>query len=284
MGATVRGIPQEDIGPGVEFLSVENAAGEGGFSVTNENRALRLQGAGAVSVGFDPTTHTIRIYGETGTSYNYYYSYPSYPYYDYRTYYYTGVKLGSETTVGRIDAEGGLTSRISGSTGYIGIENGGVAGINLKLFTKEENVYPGVGLGWYVEDDKWFHLSFGVWDKTTYLNDYYTTFFRSAGKVYRTLGYYNNTAQIQKFRVTFLTSSSITDPKYSVMYNSDNGQIMAALKEMGDLTAFTTTERIPPNLGDFPCFSIDNHPDKEAIFENSAAYFLDVQTWRVEKK
>jgi hypothetical protein len=53
------GILQENIHPSVEFAKVENAEGGYQFSVTNADRRLRFGGRGAVTVSFDPLTHTV---------------------------------------------------------------------------------------------------------------------------------------------------------------------------------------------------------------------------------
>jgi hypothetical protein len=53
------GILQENIHSSVEFARVENAEGGYQFSVTSADRRLRFGGSGAVSVSFDPLTHTV---------------------------------------------------------------------------------------------------------------------------------------------------------------------------------------------------------------------------------
>jgi hypothetical protein len=53
------GILQENIHPSVEFVRVENAEGGYQFSVTNADRRLRFGASGAVTVSFDPLTHTV---------------------------------------------------------------------------------------------------------------------------------------------------------------------------------------------------------------------------------
>jgi hypothetical protein len=105
------GILQENIHPSVEFARVENAEGGYQFSVTNADRRLRFGGRGAVTVLFDPTTHSIIV--------------------------------EVPVAITQIHAENGLTASRVGTEVWIGITDGGVTFPKLAKEVRE-SIYKGV--------------------------------------------------------------------------------------------------------------------------------------------
>ena len=257
LGATVRGIPQEDIRPDVEFVSVENAEGQREFSVANENRGLRFEGTGAVSVSFDPTTHAVKINAVPvgGTVYNYYYSYPTNNYYSYPTnnYYTTTVSAGA-----------GLYANLSGTVWNIGIQDGGVSLSKLKMGSYDLNLGPRAGEGHSL---LFFFPTFWGGKYVIYrLSDFGTKAETGGWSIY------NYTDEWRYLRLQGITNST---PGFFVAYSPENGQINVVAK--GDISMDNAI-----SFGDV-FYDIQNHPQREEILSNPEEFIFDLEKGTVRR-
>jgi len=265
-------ITNADIAGSAVFVSVRDAAGTEKFAVTNQDRRLGFQGTGAVSVSFDPTTHRVTIHAEPAV-YNYYYYGP-------RLY-----NVPGQPRVEYMGAGEGLEQYKVGDVGYYKIADGGVteskladaAVTSVKIKDREvriedlrefKEIYyiaPYTYISFWLDDSQpvvWGQREPWHFDA---LSDFATLM------TWDVWYFCNRTGEGKRVAFRGISSSSSSPyfrGSFYIMYDTENGWIRAVGKSDEPIGAG------PPQMG-CAYYSIENHPDREEIFNNPQDWIFD---------